>query len=288
MKFKAITLLAALLLSFAASAQSPKITVSIPNSDLKFDMILVKKGAFVMGGDPDSPLAPDSTSNRLPAHHVSISRDFYIASTVVTQALWQTLMGTSLTDMQALSPLGEQFGTWMGSGDDYPMYYVNWNDAQEFIAKLNSLHLVKGYTFRLPTEAEWEYAARGGKLTKDHIFAGSDNSADVAWHAPLEQDEESLRSIRMHPVAQKLPNELGLYDMSGNVWEWCSDWYDAQYYSSSPSDDPQGPDSGVNRSVRGGCFLSGAESSIITHRDGTPFALRIPLNGFRLVMSKNK
>ena len=123
-----------------------------------------------------------------------------------------------------------------------PVEQVSWDDVQDFINKLNQM---TGGKYRLPTEAEWEYAARGGSRSREHKYSGSDSLGSVGWY-----DDNS--SDKTHPVGKKTPNELGLYDMSGNVWEWCSDWYDKDYYSSSPARNPKGPGRGSHRVRRGG------------------------------------
>ena len=133
---------------------------------------------------------------------------YYMGETPVTQALWTAVMGTTIEKNRDRV---ERYFALKGQGDDYPMYYVNWHDCQKFIAKLNEL---TGKTFRMPTEEEWEYAARGGKKGGGHIYAGSDNLDEVAWYGKNSGGTS-------HPVKTKLPNELGIYDMSGNVWEWC-------------------------------------------------------------------
>ena len=143
-----------------------------------------------------------------------------------------------------------------GEGANYPMYYVSWEDCQEFISKLNAL---TGKNFRLPTEAEWEFAVRGGNKSRGYKYSGSNTLSNVAWY-----DDNS--SYKTHPVATKAPNELGIYDMSGNVWEWCSDWYDD--YSSSSQYNPTGPNSGSRRVIRGGSWFIYAWSCRVSNRDG--------------------
>ena len=151
---------------------------------------------------------------------------------------------------------------------------MSWNDCQEFIKKLNQL---TGLKFRLPTEAEWEYAARGGKKSKGYKYSGSNNLGDVAWYTSTTNDTGT------RPVGTKAPNELGIYDMSGNVWEWSSDWYSSSYYSSSPSTNPTGPSSGSNRVYRGGGWGNGALSCRVSLRGDGPGGRDNGL-GFRLVM----
>ena len=193
---------------------------------VSFKMRLVEGGTFMMGATSEQ--GDDAWGFEKPIHSVTIST-FMMGETEVTQALWQAVMGSNPSNPK---------------GDNLPVYRVSWNDCQEFIRKLNQK---TGRNFRLPTEAEWEYAARGGKNSKGYKFAGSNNADDVAWYD---------KSFYKQPVKTKSPNELGLYDMSGNVSEWCNDWYDSDYYSSSPSNNPQGPSKGSSRIRRGGDGLS--------------------------------
>lgn len=187
---------------------------------VSFKMMKVSGGTFQMGSD---------IYDERPVHSFTLS-DYYIGETEVTQALWTAVMGEK--------KLG-----WIrsyGKGRSYPAYDIDWEDYWEFLNKLNDL---TGMSFRLPTEAEWEFAARGGNASEGYKYSGSDDINAVAWYSNI--DGESTRA-----VAMKSPNELGLYDMSGNVWEWCQDWYDA--YSPSAQVNPTGPSSGTFRVQRGG------------------------------------
>ena len=219
-----------------------------------FNMIKVEGGTFTMGS-PGSD--SDAYSHEKPAHQVTLS-SYYIGETEVTQALWQAVMGINPSNF---------------TGDlQRPVENVSWNDCQTFISKLNEL---TGESFRLPTEAEWEYAARGGKESKGYKYSGSNTIGDVAWY----WDNSSMTNT----VKTKQPNELGIYDMSGNVYEWCSDWYSSSYYSSSPQTDPTGPSSGSYRVLRGGCWGIHAGYCRVVYRgygspDGRHFS-----NGLRLV-----
>jgi len=184
---------------------------------VSFEMIAVKGGTFQMGSN-------NGGSNEKPIHSVTLS-DFAIGKTEVTQAIWQAVMGNNPSCFK---------------GDNLPVESISWNDAQRFIEALNSK---TGKTYRLPTEAEWEYAARGGNKSNGYEYAGSNTLADVGWCADNSGDET-------HAVAGKQPNELGMYDMSGNVTEWCADWYGA--YPDGPQTNPNGPSSGSSRVTRGG------------------------------------
>lgn len=199
---------------------------------VSFKMILVDGGTFTMGATAEQTGAESDES---PAHPVTLS-DYYIAETEVTQGLWKAVTGYSPTSG------GSSWTSSYGIGDNYPAYYISYEDVQRFITQLNAQ---TGVTFRMPTEAEWEYAARGGNQSKGYLYSGSNTIGNVAWY-------NGNSGSKTHPVATKAANELGLYDMSGNVWEWCSDWYSDSYYSSSPQNNPQGPSSGSYYVVRGG------------------------------------
>jgi len=237
---------------------------------VSFTMKLVGGGTFQMGaqntnssqGNYDS----DARNNESPVHSVTLD-GYYMGETEVTQALWKAVMDTVPTHN----------GGWtngFGYGDDYPAYRVSWNDVQEFILKLNQM---TGKKFRLPTEAEWEYAARGGKKSKGYKYSGSNTLSEVAWYG----DNSGGKT---HPVKGKQPNELGIYDMSGNVWEWCSDWHVSDYYGNSSSKSPKGPDSGKFREQRGGGWNVKKEDCRVSERGGNEPEVRYNNIGFRLVL----
>ena len=206
-----------------------------------FNMVKVQGGTFTMGATPEQ--GSDAYDAEKPAHEVTLS-SFYIGETEVTQALWVAVMGSNPSWFSPKKGYAENL--------QRPVELVSWNDCQEFITKLNQM---TGKTFRLPTEAEWEYAARGGNQSHGYKFAGSNTIGDVAWYY---NNSEGLGSSSpdygTHTVATKAPNELGLYDMTGNVWEWCQDWFDRSYYSYSPTVNPTGPASGSKRVTRGGSW----------------------------------
>ena len=207
----------------------------IPQQDLDFNvngvqfrMKYVEGGTFMMGASGDDSEAFYFYDEK-PAHKVTLD-SYYIAETLVTQELWQAVMGNNPSKFK---------------GDIHrPVETVSWNDCHEFVKKLNRL---TGKKFSLPTEAQWEYAARGGMKSKGYKFSGSNNLGVVAWY-------DGNSGSETHPVAQKQSNELGLYDMTGNVWEWCQDWFDSNYYANSPQNNPQGPSSGDYRVLRGGSW----------------------------------
>lgn len=204
---------------------------------VKFTMVPVEGGTFTMGATSEQ--GSDALEGEYPAHQVTLS-DYYIGQTEVTQALWKAVMGSNPSDSK---------------GDNLPVEQVSWDDCQEFIQKLNQL---TGKQFRLPTEAEWEYAARGGRKSRGYKYAGDNDIGLVAWY-------EDNSGNETHPVATKQANELGVYDMSGNVEEWCSDGYDG--YQSSSQSDPQGPSSGSDRVGRGGSFFFDARYCRVSNRE---------------------
>ena len=208
--------------SGAPAVEGDKLTVALPD-DAKLELVKVEAGSFLMG-------ARDGENNGNEVEHkVTLTRDFYIGVTEVTQAQYQAVMGNN--------PSGFK-------GDDLPVEQVSWNDAMAFCAKLNETGKApKGWKFALPTEAQWEYAARGGHKSREFMFSGSNDCDDVAWH-------DGNAWNKTHPVAKKQANELGLYDMSGNVWEWCLDLYEGGY-----AHDPE--------------FLKGNKGSFRVNRGGS-------------------
>lgn len=221
---------------------------------VSFDMMMVKAGTFTMGAKSEmKDLEPDEK----PTHQVTLTNDYYIGKTEVTQALWMAVMGNNPSYF---------------IGDNLPVESVSWNDCQKFISKLNSL---TGQNFRLPTEAEWEFAARGGNNSNHYQYSGSNELGDVAWYVGNSGDTT-------HVVATKQPNELGIYDMSGNVWEWCSDWFGN--YSSSSLTNPTGPNSGSYRVLRGGGWSSLARNCRSSYRHGVAPGNGSLDDGLRLVL----
>ena len=214
----------------------PEVVTYVLNG-IEINMVHVEGGTFTMGASGADTEAED---NEYPAHIVTLS-DYWICTTEVTQQLWRAVMGSNPSSF---------------TGDLLrPVEKVSWNDCQNFITKLNEM---TGQNYRLPTEAEWEFAARGGNKSHGYKYAGSDDVNEVAWFKDNSVDET-------HPVAQKLPNELGLYDMSGNVWEWCSDWF-GSYYATDGQTNPQGPSSGSYRVNRGGGWSGSASSCRVLRR----------------------
>ncbi len=223
---------------------------------VSFKMMPVQGGTFTMGATEEQS---EAQSNERPAHEVTLS-SFYMGETEVTQELWLAVMGTNPSSF---------------TGDlQRPVERVSWNDCQVFITQLNAL---TGQQFRLPTEAEWEFAARGGNLSHGFQYSGDNNIDMVAWYIGNSGNQT-------HPVASKKANELGLYDMSGNVWEWCQDWYDADYYSNSPSNNPSGPETGFYRVDRGGCWFISAARCRVTYRGDCSPSNAYYNNGLRLAL----
>ena len=238
-------------------------TTTYTVNGVSFKMVSVTGGTFLMGAQStnssSSNYDADANDDEAPVHNVTLS-DYQIGETEVTQALWQAVMGTNPSNLQ---------------GDNLPVECVSWNDCQEFITKLNQ---ATGKTFRLPTEAEWEFAARGGTKSQGYKYSGSNTIGDVAWYTENSGD-------KTHEVGTKQANELGLYDMSGNVWEWCSDWYGN--YSSSAQSDPTGPSTGSYLVGRGGCLGSTARSCRVTYRNGYGPTYANSLLGLRLALSSS-
>ena len=243
--------------AFRDAARAPSMgekTLEFRLSDeVSFKMIRVEGGSFMMG-EPDND--PDAHDDEKPQHEVTLS-DYYIGETQVTQALWKAVMGKN--------PSGFK-------GDNNPVEKVSWTDCREFIKKLNTK---TGRSFRLPTEAEWEYAARGGDRSRGYKYAGSVDIDEVAWYG-------NNSEMVTHPVRQKKSNELGLYDMSGNVWEWCQDWLGR--YGSGKETNPTGPSEGTSRVLRGGSWDYGARDCRVTCRGFGDPGNRIYFIGFRLAL----
>lgn len=211
------------------------------------NMVFVEGGIFMMGDTVN-----DASENEGPIHNVKVS-DFYICKTEVTQSLWEALM-----DSRCGEDSYQEWDTDHGFGDNYPAYRISYSDATKFIERLKE---VTGLQFNIPTEAQWEYAARGGKSTSYKLYAGSDDYAEVAW--------VNSNATKCNVVASKSPNELGLYDMSGNVWEMCRDWYE-DYHEASDSlyvVDPEGINYGDGYKVfRGGSWNNPARYARVTTR----------------------
>ena len=238
--------------SSGSSLSGNALTIPVKNG-ISIEMVKVEAGSFNMGATPEMQDPHDDYEK--PVHRVTLTNNYYIGKYEVTQALWQAVMGSNPSKFK---------------GDDLPVETVSWNDCQDFISKLNAM---TGKKFRLPTEAEWEYAARGGKKSRGYKYSGSNTLDDVAW---------CYTDYMTHVVGTKQPNELGIYDMSGNVWEWCHDRCGS--YSSSPQTNPTGAVSGSERVRRGGDSYDGdcRSSSRCCGPPANPFIYI----GLRLVLSE--
>ena len=231
--------------------------ISIPVKDgICIDMVRVEAGTFTMGATSEMK---EPWDDEKPAHQVTLTNDYYIGKYEVTQGLWKAVMGKNPSCFK---------------GDNMPVEQVSWNDCQKFISKLNK---ITGKTFRLPTEAEWEYAARGGKKSGGYQYSGSSNLSDVAWY-------DGNSGNKTHIVGSKQGNELGIYDMSGNVWEWCHDWFGS--YSSSSQVNPLGANSGSGRVCRGGSWFFSAGGCRSSYRGNYSLDYRYNDLGLRLVLSE--
>ena len=258
MKKKAVYMMLLLLVAVVAGAGAQALR----------NEVFVEGGLFLMGAD-------NGEDDEKPMHEVTVS-SFWIMKTEVTQADWVAVIGSNPSHFK---------------GDTLPVEQVSWIEAVEYANALSekdrlqpAYRMMKGTAtcdftkngWRLPTEAEWEYAAMGGVKSKGYEYAGSNSADAVAWY-------QVTSEITAHPVGTKRANELGIYDMSGNVWEWCWDWYGSDYYGKSPAKDPRGPSSGTNRVDRGGSWLYEATDLRVANRNYVDPSARSYALGFRLV-----
>ena len=238
----------------AQEAPVPAGTVQTFNEELGLKLVWCPAGTFRMGS-PDSDKG--ALDHEKPQHTVELTSGFWLGQTEVTQGQWQSVMGTSPWQ-------GQEY---IKEGADYPATYVSWKDAQAFCQKLTEQErgagrLSSGMEYRLPTEAQWEYACRAGTTTK-YSFGDDEKLLSVYgwWRGNVPADENAKNERHAHRVGMKQPNPWGLYDMHGNVTEWCQDWYESEYYGSSPGSDPQGPSKALYRVFRGGSFYGAGEYS---------------------------
>jgi len=220
------------------------------------ECVLVKAGTFMMGGK--SGEEGYLWSGCYPQHQVTLTRDYWVSKYPITQGQYKSVIGSN--------PSYSDYGI----GDNYPVNNVSWYDADEFCKSVGG---------RLLTEAEWEFAARGGNKSKGYIYSGSNNLNEVGWY------DGDNSGGRTHPVGQKKANELGIYDMSGNVWEWCSDWYGD--YPNGSVTDPTGPSSGSNRVIRGGSWNYISPYCRVAHRNGYSPSYRRNDLGLRVAFDAN-
>ena len=229
------------------------------------EFVKVKAGIFTMGSTLEQ--GDDCFDIETPSHQVTLTKDYYMGKYPVTQAQWVRVMDSNYS--------------YHKNCNNCPVERVNWKDIQDFLMKLNA-ELKKSNSdtkqaYRLPTEAEWEYAARGGAKSKGYKYAGSDNIDAVAWYRDNSEG-------KTHPVGQKQPNELGLYDMSGNVWEWCADWY-GDYTSIAKTDPKDHLYASQDRVYRGGSWGRASTNCRVAFRNYTPPGYRINTLGFRLCLA---
>lgn len=227
---------------------------------LSMKMVWVDGGTFSMGSNYGE-------SDERPVHDVTLD-GYWISETEVTQSQWEAIMGTTIRDQCAKKGSSSLYG----EGANYPMYYVNYDEAKEFCRRLS---FATGRKYTLPTEAQWEYAARGGNGAVVYTYSGSNSVDDVAWY-------NGKNGGSMHRVKEKNPNQLGLYDMSGGVWEWCLDYYGS--YISKSQHNPKGPSGGDYRVLRGGSWRSSESSSRVTNRNSNHPSYGLYYYGFRVVV----
>ena len=239
-----------MLLSIAVAHANEEITVELPGG-ATMEMVWIEPGTFVMGStvaelsEFTQPSVPGRFDDEEPKHEVTITEGFYLGKYELTQEQWSSVMATQPWSGQS---------TWFEVKDDpqHPAVYISWDDVQGLIQQLNEAE--GGSVYRLPTEAEWEFAARAGTSTA-WSFGDDDAPETVRQYAWYDTNTCSAGECYTHAVGAKLPNPWGLHDMHGNVYEWVQDWYDAQYYSQSPQEDPPGPATGAQRVFRSGVFF---------------------------------
>ena len=260
-------------MSFAKTPAGHKVSLSAANNEvftetslgINMKMAWVEGGEFSMGCTPDQ--GGECVENEQNVRNVTLS-GFYIGVFEVTQSQWEKVMGTTVQQQKSKAGYNSLYGV----GSDYPMYYVNWTEASEFCRLLSEK---SGRTYALPTEAQWEYAARGGQHANYERYSGSSRIEDVAWFS-------GSSKATIHPCGRKNANALGLYDMSGNVSEWCADWYNT-YYSSDDTNDPQGPVDGDYRVIRGGYWDGKSQFCRVAYRQYEKPVSRSYRTGFRVV-----
>ena len=233
---------------------------AITNS-IGMELVLLPAGSFTMGGDWDAEQADE---NELPKHGVTFDKPFYVGRFAVTQNQWQAVMGSNPSEFK---------------GDNHPVETVSHEDAGKFLGRLNTLEKTRAY--RLPSEAEWEYAARAGSQSTYCFGPETARLAEYAWF-------QNNSGAAPHPVGQLAPNDWGLYDMHGNVHEWCADWYARDYYAHSPAKNTPGPRKGVARVLRGGDWGSEAWYCRCAIRSLSSPQRRSPRVGLRIVKERTE
>jgi formylglycine-generating enzyme required for sulfatase activity len=259
----------------ASFALEAKVSNVVTNS-IGMKVVYIPAGSFMMGSSRSAAqLAEEYGEERkrfedeFPQHAVRISKGFWMGQTEVTQGQYKSVMNAQPWSGKA----------YVQEDANNPAVYVSWDDAVEFCRKLSEQ---EGRMYRLPTEAEWEYGCRAGTTTRFSFGDSDSRLGDYAW---FDGNADEARQDYAHPVGQKKSNPWGMYDMHGNVFEWCSDYYDEKYYSNSPSVDPNGPSSGASRSLRGGSWDNGASRLRCSYRSDYPVSRGL-LVGFRVVRSQ--
>ncbi|MFD2202053.1 SUMF1/EgtB/PvdO family nonheme iron enzyme [Shivajiella indica] len=240
------------------TAKTPN-NIPLPNvlQELERNMVFIQGGIFTMGCTPEQ--STDCDEDEKPTHRLTMD-SFRLGKYEVTQSQWVSVMRSNPSKFKGC--------------DNCPVENISWHDIQEFISNLNK---ITGKNYRLPSEAEWEYAARGGNQSQGNIYSGGNKLNDVAWNS-------GNSGNKTHQVGQKNPNELGLYDMSGNVHEWCNDWYEKKYYANSPEQNPKGPSNGSTRVRRGGSWDDVGYYNRVSDRFDVNPGNRVGTVGFRLAL----
>lgn len=256
------------------SSPQPSSEKKLITNSIGMKLVKIPAGDFLMGSSKSTAEIArlfDSNAEYFedehPKHRVRISKPFYMTTTEVTQGQWRTVMGTEPWKGKRL----------VKDGDNYSATYVSWEDAMKFCRKLSQK---EGKKYRLPTEAEWEYACRAGSTTMFSFGEDANHLGDYAWY---NKNAFNIDKRYVHRVGLKKANAFGLYDMHGNVWEWCSDWYSEDYYGKSPTADPGGPSYGFSRVLRGGSWYRGAEESRSASRRSFNPEMGASSYGFRIV-----
>ena len=255
-------------------SSQPPLSHLITNS-IGMKLVLIPAGEF-QRGSPDSD--SQAKANEKPQHQVRITRPFYLGTTEVTEEQWTKVMGTK--PWKGLKDIRK--GKYVRKGAEYPVTYVTWEETQEFCRKLSAR---EGVTYRLPTEAEWEYACRAGAGTK---YSFGDDASALGEYGWYQQNATKVGEKYAHPVGLKRPNQFGLYDMHGNVWEWCADWYNVLYYRDSPVNDPGGGRQDRFRVIRGGCWFVKGENCRSANRSANTPGERYDYVGFRVARGSSE
>ncbi len=256
------TILLCAVFSTVLAQNNPPSTYIETAFDMSMTFVWVEGGSFTMGATPEQGANVEADEKVL--RNITLD-GFYMAQFEVTQGQWEQVMGTTMKEHYLTY-------TYVGLSPDYPMYYVSWEDAMEFCKRLSEQ---TGRYFTLPTEAQWEYAARGGNKQENTTYAGSNNVSEVAWYGVNSNNST-------HLCGMKKPNALGIYDMSGSVWEWCKDYYGK--YDVNDTVNPQGPISGTNGVFRGGSWSSSENYCRVSFRSYDLLTMQYDNLGFRVVM----